>query len=261
MSQQLLLSHELNGTPQKTRQYGHFFSLNKAMIIFVLICISTLTGCAYKPLTLNESVALQGAIVNSPISDSLAVLSGVDSRPRKDKASIGAGAIAFIPLVPFGKQEMTPDFLYRQNNMDRSYSFLEDITRLIARDLQQSQIFVKTYLPAEIRGDVAPVGSYVLKVILKESNWDRTFTTYGLSFGATYLWLVGAPCSYGNVQLHFDIELWSPSNQFLGKQTFSHTETYTEWIYAPFHMFERLDKAYEAISPSIRRFVLAAIKR
>ena len=141
------------------------------------------------------------------------------------------------------------------------YSFLEDVGRTVAKDLNAAGIAKSVaYVNSETAPPYPAPGSYALEVRLKEGIWHRYFTTYCLSFPGDLLWLIGAPVSYGNVQLAIEARLLDNNGNVLGTKEFAAKVGLTESAYGGFAFFRRLPTAYGSISESLRPFVAKLIE-
>jgi hypothetical protein len=70
----------------------------------------------------------------------LLITEPVDSRPFGERSKWGWGALAFIPIIPYAGQEITPEHHWRHVRNRPGYMFVEDLAKTIESDLQASGI-------------------------------------------------------------------------------------------------------------------------
>ena len=218
---------------------------------FLCSCVSTLSS-SFKP----SPPIRQEAVV-----DTIKVCKAVEDRPLGGKSRIGAGFLALIPLMPFASQQFTPE-RYMANQAGLQYSFLEDISQTVDKDLKASGIARHIDLLSVERPEfpLAP-SCYVLCLTLHEGIWNRNFTTYGLSFAGAILWL-GLPVSYGSVILKIEAIMYDRNGKQLGTKIWLQQIRLTEWIYSsPSRVPRRLLILYDRISPELRQFVTATLEK
>lgn len=221
------------------------------VMLFLCSCVSTLSS-SFKPSPPNR----QEAIV-----DTIKVCKAVEDRPLGGKSRIGIGFLTLIPLMPFATQQFTPE-RYMANQAGLQYSFLEDISQTVDKDLKASGIARHIDLLSVERPEfpLAP-GCYVLCLTLHEGIWNRNFTTYGLSFAGAFLWL-GLPVSYGSVILKIEAVIYDRNGKQLGTKVWLQQVRLTEWIYSSSRKVpRRLLILYDRISPELRQFVAETLEK
>jgi hypothetical protein len=231
----------------------------KSLTLGVCLLASCLaTGCvSVKPVSVMFEPA--APMCSQPKAETIMVLKPKEGRPLGGRSAIGAGLLSLIPLMPYGHQQFTPERFLRNATMTY-YDFHKDLGETVTKDLAASGIGRKVlYVDSDTQTETTP-GTYYLNLKLTEGIWHRYFTTYGLSIAGAYLWLVGAPVSYGHVQLDFEAELKDASNNVLAHESFQSAIPFAESAYGtPNRYPSRLTKAYAAISTRLRDWVATSL--
>ncbi len=247
--------------------------LIRISVALLAIWLCVLPGC--------RSVTLPSAFEPAPAEseargarlaiDSLVVSAGEDARPLGGRSSVGAGFLAWIPLVPYGHQRFSPEFPGLAASL-ASESLLSDLATVVARDLRAAGVAdrvvqegVKLEDLSTSRADEPTTQrtSHELRLTLDEGIYHRNLTLYGLSFAGAFLWIVGLPVSYGSADLAITAELFAPDGRSLGSESFAEKSRATEWLYRPLGpAYSRaMPRAYGAISSELRSFVLRTLDR
>jgi len=222
--------------------------------VAVVLWLVVLNACAAASL---DAYKPAGPLVSRPSIDSLVIRSGKDERPP---GRIGTGFYAWIPLVPYGHQTF---LLGESVDSTRPGTFMDDLTATVAKDLQVAG-FASSVASL---GRVAPFETsrpgYSMQLTIKDGVCHRYFTLYGISLAGFFPWVVGAPISYGSVDVGFEAELKDPSGTSLGRQTFAGKADVTEWLYTglpPGACLRKLPNVYAQISPQLRAFVSRTLR-
>ncbi len=170
-----------------------------------------------------------------------------------------------IPFCFYSGQKVDPVIKrnYFQNNLDVA------LQRLFVKDLNASGIS-KTIISADSNNpDIKPWhDKYRLELVLKHAVWNRNLTAYGLSYPGTFLWTIGFPTSYGNIQLEIDAVLYPPrpSKKPIGKFTLKKEDTCVEFIYdqvgyQPSVSETVLTEMFPDIAKDLRNFLRKTLKK
>ncbi len=236
----------------------------KKTFAVLIICLFLAVGCA-TPRPMSSTVNLGGSIRTDAVVQELHVSKTEENRPE-----LYSGInFSCIPLVPFWKQEWSPETLYEWKSV--SYNFPEDLSKTVANDLRAAGLAnIVTCDASERDSDryfskrsslQQPSSTNRIDLFLKEAVWNRYYTTYGLSLPGTILWLVGFPVSYGNTHLEFEAVVFAPDGKELGRRTFESRLRSTEWLYTLFPLPKKLPLMYEEISPELRNFVKECLRK
>lgn len=98
-------------------------------------------------------------------------------------------------------------------------------------------------------------GDVYLDVKLQQGLWSRNITTYGCSIFGSLLWMVGAPPSYGHVDLGLQVEVIDVLGKVHNTATYSAESAVTESMHKN-KLPRSLCLAYGEISPRLRAFVV-----
>jgi hypothetical protein len=149
--------------------------------LFILL-IPIIIGCSSPP----HRYEWTRAPGHQPLPGTLRVLPLEDRRPLEydDRTSV-----SWVPLVPFG-----PATYNRPGPRMGLGSPATDIPRTLAAEIEGARIFeaVDTGLLQGKPGDEVQV-DYILEGEVIATRMDTKFMTYGLSFLAAPLWVVGMP--------------------------------------------------------------------
>lgn len=222
-----------------------------------MLAIAVLAGCAGAPAP--EAQRLAGPVYDPPLAELLLVASPVDRRPLGPGSRIRRGWLAFLPLVPHARQQVSPERVARDSNL-LGYDFRVDLADAVARDLAASRV-ATTVARQGLAGSSGELseGSYLLSIEIEQGVWHRNVTAYGLSFAGMALWLLGAPNSFGSVELALAAELRDEQGRSLGRARLRAEEPVVEQVYrGPF--WDALRAATEQLLPELRRFAAGAIR-
>lgn len=215
------------------------------------------SGCISPIRPLSTTFTPAAPVCPKPKADVLYVFEPEEARPLSGNSSIAPALLTFIPLVPYGPQKLSPETFL-------NYPFRKDMTTALVKDLAASGIARSVerldYIPPD--GHTRK-NAYYLHSKMKEGIWHRNCTTYGLSVYGVYLWLVGAPVSFGDVEISLEFELRDLGHQSLGRTTFTAKRKLTEWIYSAgmgSYFYDTLPRVYGDISPLLREFVAKNVK-
>ncbi|MGH0037664.1 MAG: hypothetical protein ACQGVK_21755 [Myxococcota bacterium] len=214
-------------------------------------------GCAGSPAAVpDERPATR---LEPPLAELLLVAPAAEARPLAGRSRVRRGWLAFVPGVPYARQRIAPERVARDAHL-AGFDLRVHVADALARDLQAHGVArtVARVGLAGASGDLAD-GSYRLDLTLDEGIWNRSITTYGLSAAGMALWILGAPSSYGEVELALTAELRDEDGRSLGRTSLRAVEPTVELLYrSPF--WRALRAAYDRLVPELRRFVVAAIR-
>ncbi len=223
-------------------------------LLVVAFGCAFLTGCMTPPKALSDSFSPAGAMGSAPLCDRLMVKEPVEARPNNGNPKMGLHSLVFIPFVPYAATEVTP------GTFALGYNFRKDLAVTVADDLRSAgvsrQVAVSGYAFETLTDS-----PYVLNLTLREGVWNRNVTTYGCSVFGVYIWMFGAPVSYGDVQLAFDAELCAPDGNVIAQERFSGQLGYTENPYKGLQHMERFTELYRQASPQLRNFVARSMRQ
>ena len=233
-------------TSRKYVRLVAWFLLNQMLII----------GCGMNT-PLENSFHPAGPMTSGPKAEAIFVSVGPEARPLKGATSAGKTALAFIPLVPYGPQKISPEFFTKTGQV-RPGGFRRDVADTVIKDLTAAGIARVVADPERILDKDRIKNPYYLGLTLKEGIMNRNLTLYGLSFAGGLLCLF-LPCAYGSVEIELEAEMKSADGDSLGIETFEGKDGVTEWLYNMGAFTRALPKVYGQISPKLRGFVVAAI--
>lgn len=222
-----------------------------AVLVGWTLVALALAGCAERPRTIAEALRPAKPIVTETRVEVLTVHQPDNARPLGAESRTAAGMLALVPLMPYGTQHITPETHMR--SVERlPYDLLDDIGRAVTADLAASGVARQVvYSADESSGQKGPH----LYLTVREGEWRRNVTMYGLSLGGGFLWFLGAPVSYGEVVLSVEADLRDSSGKSIGKKVFSSSADYTNFLYNPHGLTERLPRLYMGVSSPLRKFV------
>ncbi len=235
-------------------------SRSRTRAIALLISCSLVTsGCSM--VSLRGGFEPATAPASRPTVQTIRVVVGDDARPLQGRSAVGAGFLAYIPLFPYGHQQMDPGFGVLAGNVEAE-SYVAEVASVVVDDLQAMGIAGRVMRGNEVLRDLGDQGSALpqdhrLIITLDEAIYHRYMTAYGLSIAGALLWFVGLPTSFGSADLAFTAELRDPSDRILGSRSFEATSGATEWLYRPLQYAypPAMPRAYTEISPQLRAFV------
>ncbi|MCK5851094.1 MAG: SHOCT domain-containing protein [Kiritimatiellae bacterium] len=211
-------------------------------------------GCA-TPELISERYKPAKAMFPKPEVKRICVLKPRESRPLGKDSSTAMGLLAFIPVVPFMPERLSPESCISRPD-GKEYNFPQDLGLIVTKDLQTSGIARNiTYIDASTAAKSTNTASCYLHLNLREGVWRRKFTTYGLSISACPFWLFGAPISYGHFDLKIEAELTDTNNRSLGKAFLNAKVPLKEYIYSSDPLSDSILKAYSQISPRLKNFI------
>lgn len=232
------------------------------VFLAVSFIIYIFSGCIPVPLT--QSFKMPGKIATSPIEKGLIINYPQEYRPTQFLTSPNKQVLALIPLVFY----VHANFYHNpQIIMPSSFSSewsLKEIGDIIKKDIENSQIFADLIYLQNNNVQItkkADLDYYMLDIKIKDYSWHRNMTAYGLSFLGGILWIVGAPMSYGKLQIILVLELKDSNNNLVAKKTISSQKIVIEWIYTLLGGFRKLPECYSDISKDIRSFLLDSTKQ
>ncbi len=227
------------------------------LTFWVLLALVGTTGCgvaSYESLV--DLHAPDGSLGHTSKPATLAVVAE-DNRPEGAASSIGSGFLVFIPLVPYGKQNWTPE------RMKSAYNLPDDIAAALAKDLRATGLFREVVSQAKSSA-ATPTPHYTLAISLNRGSWVRYYTTYGLSIAGVALWYLGAPEAYGHNEIGFHARLLDTSGAEVAEQDFFAEASVTESNYQtlPFgSAWGEFYTCFREIAPEVRTFVEATMTR
>jgi hypothetical protein len=120
-----------------------------------------------------------------PVARNVRVVPFVDHRETKDRRG---AVLAYIPFIPYG------DSVYGQPERWPRTHFRprQDVPKVLAKGLGKARIFTTVTDATEMDSPLEGA-DLVLEGALRSSRMERRIYTYGLSFLAAPLWLLGAP--------------------------------------------------------------------
>lgn len=222
---------------------------------FFVSCVlaSLSVACGLMPAPPFGEFDARPAAAPAPLVDQIVITPTVEARPAGGRTSVGAGFLAWIPLVPYGAQHFRS--FWGQEMPD----LLGDV---LTKDLAASGI-AKDVFTGELSDALALPGAgkpVVLKTTLHEGVWNRNMTLYCFSIAGSLFWLVGAPVSYGNADLDFTLDLVGADGDVLASQRFQGEASVTEWPYGDSAQSHAFSTIYGDFSPRIRAFVAGALQ-
>ncbi len=190
-------------------------------------------GCStFDPDTMTEYNPEPGVVIENPPIESLLVRVS-NERPEEETLPFNPNNDPWIllPLCFYSSQKVNPmvnrNFL--QNTLD------EALQRIIMKNLRVSGLCGEVFAcgGGGQFGNARASGAYRLNLALRHAVWHRNLTAYGLSYPGTFLWVLGAPVSYGDVTLEVDASLYAPGKTIkpLATHKFVMSKSCVEWIY------------------------------
>jgi hypothetical protein len=210
-----------------------------------------LGGCAQRPRTMAEALRPGKPIVTESRVEVLTVHRPDNARPLGADSSTAGGMLALVPLMPYGTQHISPETHMRITER-LPYDLLDDVGRAVTADLAAAGVARQVVYSAD---EATEHKGPHLYLTVREGEWRRHVTMYGLSLGGGFLWFLGAPVSYGEVVLTVKAELRDASGNSLGQKVFSSSVNCTNYLYNPHGMTERLPQLYTGISSPLRKYV------
>ena len=170
-----------------------------------------------------------------------------------------------IPLCFYSTQKVDPIVKrnFFQNDLDVA------LDRLFVKDLRAANISEDIISGCTNSTDIKEwKDKYRLQLVLKHAVWTRYLTAYGLSYPGTFLWTIGFPTSYGNVQLEIDAILYPPgvSQKPIGKCTLKKEATCIEFIYdqidyQPSVSEDVMAEMFPEMAKELRQFLTKNLKK
>jgi hypothetical protein len=180
-----------------------------------------------------------------------------DGRPFKGRSRLGPGFLVFLPLVPYGHQQISPD-LYMLGSRSRRRSFPDEVGDTVVSDLRAEHVADRVLLREDLPpGERVPSTARYLHLTLTEGIFHRYCTAYGTSIAGAMLWFVGLPVAFGGVEIDLRAEIEDGGGRSLGSRTFESYAKATEFLYhpAPAAFSTKMQDAFAQISPELRRWV------
>lgn len=241
----------------------------KSNVVFLglfALGITFFTGCT----AINEraSVYVPEPSLTPPVIDGLFVEQIRNEQPHEEMLPFNPNNDPWIliPLCFYSTQQVDPIVKrnFFQNDLDVA------LQRLFVKDLIASNISKEVIACSNSE---KPDGKnwqdkYRLQLILKHAVWNRHITAYGLSYPGTFLWTLGFPTSYGNVQLEIDAILYPPgaSKKPIGQTTLKKQETCIELIYDQIDYHPSVSEdvmadMFPEMAKDLRKFLLKTLKK
>ncbi len=227
-----------------------------------IVPVLILIGCAKydnTPYTLSNSYIPSEKSVSSPVVDTIVLNYPGEYRPYHGLEKIGTGILILIPLVPYGKERTTPDYLIGDHNTDYSYSFISDLGETIRKDLEESGIcrqVIFNELSESPQKLFVQENYSILNIKVKEAALYNKATLYGLSLPGLIIWLFAAPSSYSEVYINMKIELKDSNGKIIAQQIIDSNVHFTRNLYKSYRGIEKITLSYSNISLKLRKFLI-----
>jgi len=241
---------------------GYFVVSLGALLSFVLV-----TGCTTfepKPTIYVPEPALT---LDKPLAKSLLVRV-ISEQPSEETLNFDPNGDPWI-LIPFcfySSQNVNP--MTKRNYLQNSLN--EAFLRLFTKDLRASGLCGEVFVCEGGRGlKMNSSGTtYRLDIIVKHAVWHRNLTAYGLSYPGSILWALGAPVSYGHVDLEVKVALYAPGHPLepVAVDTFKRRQSCVEWVYEqigyqPAKSETILVDMFPGFAQNLRRFMKDALSK
>ena len=232
-------------------------------ISFIILLSSCNTNYAltYRPAPAIEKTGF-------PVSNPILIRNVIDQREITEQfpSDPDSDPLILVPFCPYVHTLTSPNPRYTF----MQYNMMNTVKHIVADDLKTAGIFsdveTESY-DSQNKNAKIPQNAYVLKMIVEKAVWSRYLTSYGLSYAGTLLWTLGAPVSYGSVDLSIKIELFTPNNYITPFSTkiISTTTPCTEFVYEqvnytpPISEFKVADM-FPSIMRQNREFIISSIE-
>ncbi|NOY75165.1 MAG: hypothetical protein GXP32_05165 [Kiritimatiellaeota bacterium] len=243
---------------------------DKALAVLVAAVFGTLIcGCnSISPKSVLQYVPEPGLASQKPLVGALFIEKMQNALPDNEMLPFvpNDDPWILIPLCFYSSQTVKP-------LVKRSF-FQNDIgtalQRLFVKDLRASGLCKLILSADEDNPRVNAWGAkrYHLRLILKHARWNRNLTAYGLSYPGTLLWSLGAPTSFGDVEVEIDAVLYPPGADAkpIGKTTIHAIADCTEFIYdqigyQPAKSEMVLMEMFPKLAERLRKFVHTTLKK
>lgn len=245
---------ELQGTKTEGRRVRAIAAMPRAALTaWAVLALAgwLLTGCAGNPRTIAQALHPKEPILAQPRADVLTVQRPTDARPLRAESSTSGAWLTLLPLMPYGMQHISPE-TYMRTTERFPYDFPDDIGRAVTADLGHAGVARQVVYAADQTADHPGPHLYLT---VREGEWRRSVTMYGLSLAGGFLWFLGAPASYGDIAMSVEADLHDASGRSVAKKVFTSSVDNTYIIYDPHALAEDLPDLYAGISSSLRKFV------
>jgi hypothetical protein len=200
--------------------------------------------------------------VAAPLTQTLLVVVEPDERPFKGRSSIGPGFVALIPLVPYGRQQISPDLylgMARGGRTDFRYELADTVVADLRAEGVARRVMLREDFPA---GERPEATARYLHLTLREGIFHRTITAYGMSFAGALFWFVGAPVSFGRVELDLAASVTDESGRQFAATDLRGEASMTEFLYYSFPAAasRAFPEAFDRLSEELRPFVRNALR-
>ena len=201
--------------------------------IQIVICCLFLTGCVSHRGWVYQSDPKE--FKQPEITKTIAVLPFTDKRENINADRMGIG---FIPLVPFGWQDLkTPETIINQQFYPK-----EDFAKATAQELNSASIFKDVFFSyKETDSD------YILVGELEQSDIHTKIFFYGLSAPGDLLWFLGFPAAYYSNKITLNFKLLDKNYHTKFSKTYSESIEEIWWIYEGTIPILSLDKPLKKI--------------
>ncbi|MBA7575548.1 hypothetical protein ES695_08525 [Candidatus Atribacteria bacterium 1244-E10-H5-B2] len=228
-------------------------------VIGICLIIIALTGCYPSKLFLGE-YQVEPPVFAKPLSDATLKINACKDNRKSLKNSTNAIFLIFIPFVPYATDHIqSPEKFVGTLFTVEEYSITRDLTMAVVNDLKQSNIF------ANVTGTLSlkPTDyDYILSLKLNKATWHRSLTWYGLSVAGDILWILGLPCSYGNVELEIGFSLIdAKSEKEIWVKSYKETESVIEGEYYNFNTNGRWGPPFKRIMKNLRKDLAECLKK
>jgi hypothetical protein len=217
-----------------------------SIIIFALLNI----GCASQKAWIYDTNNYSS--LSTQINKKVAVLPFKDSRENKNSNKMGLG---FIPLFPYGWMNFkAPEGsqLHMFTGLWTNYNPKEDFSKALAEELASTNIFKEAYFDFK-KGE----SDLVIKGEILSTDYKSKLYTYGVSFFAGYLWIVGFPTGSASNDLSVELSCIDAKTEEVLFSKKYHAEKYSKvgWIYVmpnDFNYSKMLKEIYKDFVADLR---------
>lgn len=233
-------------------------------VVVSCVLLTGLVGYSAPSISTSSLFKPSASICSVSKVETLTVLKADDARTHGKEAQVNTAGLILVPLMPYARQQITPEYGFWFAERSKDYDFCQDLAETIAKDLTVAGVAKKVVCASQPSSGVELVpDGLTLCLQLKKGSWERKMTTYGCSIIGVCLWPIGATVSYGCFQLEFSAEYKDGNNKSVAKADFTTSVPFTEYFYNPGmsgSLFTRLPSAYAQISPQLRAFTVNTLK-
>jgi hypothetical protein len=241
-------------------------------LCFFVSCLLAVSSCSMQDsekLKYNPAPPISLNGVTKPGTLFLANITDNRSKDEKVKFVPETNPLLFIPFWFYSHTYIDPviRYIYFQPTLT------DVLDKLFLTDLNAADIFKqvlnspKGIEQAKFEEKLFSIrpDTYKLEIILKRAVWSRNVTAYGLSYPGTFLWALGLPISYGNVDFSIEAILYAPEKKLLCKKVINKNVTCTEWIYDQIYYRPpvseiKLAEIFPMITAELREFIYQSVK-